>query len=744
MAVPAGSNEGSTDRALQIMDVSEPLVLMGSCNDWGKDLEAARKSFTFGCSDSCDAERQEKCLELSIHSKKHLSFQIVSAKSLWDWRIHPADDCRDSKELKRDRMAPAQLTVGKDDKAAHGRNFRIRETPPAVIQVKVLLSRKEGISVWYGALGLPSTGYLPRLEDVAPWQSPEEVGSLRLTGGFCRCRTDVEGLNFRLQETAEGFGAGWRHHQLCFRMQHREVKFQIISDRLGYEWRLCPKRSGKSSVIPKGSGNGMEVVLGRKKDGHGRRYFRVTENYLTVLTLNVWMEVTDDRTVGRVTVAYAVEDTGLQVAIGLREFQYPPKALSQLDVMIQKICQNPRLLEVVEDRLRAVVTVVRRELNTRVLRLAPASPGRPPAACRVAAMLMLLPSALGGWPGVFRCYLRYHLLSPGGPRLAHLFVFLDEPPQGAEAEDAPEAEELRPLVTLLDGSGPASLGAAPGRRKPELDAKLRAAAVGGELVARQMLNMERCLELAETHECDWLLCNLDADEALMCMQSIGELFAAVPTDVWQLQIVNHEAVLETSEPTVNFFHECTLFKRNPLLLMESKGRSDEQKRCMDFWGKKVAAAAAEVNSAWGEPAGVSLRPSDGYFSAYFIGKSAVRVSEALAAGALPAGPHDWTLPERCTARVDPEEACILHYSNCQGAAGLVRKYSARTAERWNKIEFHNLCQSLYSAGHAALEDLIRRALVLREEDNDEVAAQLAAGVCMRIAKVRDACFEHGS
>jgi len=140
-----------------------------------------------------------------------------------------------------------------------------------------------------------------------------------------------------------------------------------------------------------------------------------------------------------------------------------------------------------------------------------------------------------------------------------------------------------------------------------------------------------------------------------------------------------------------------------------------------------------------------LRPSDGYFTAYFIGKSAVRVNACRAAGLVPAGPHDWPVPEDATARADPERACVLHYVNCQGAPGLLQKYRARTAEQWNKIEFHRLCQRAYAHGSAVLRGLIRDALVLRKEDADtELEAQFRAGVCMRITRVRDACRTHMS
>jgi len=306
-------------------------------------------------------------------------------------------------------------------------------------------------------------------------------------------------------------------------------------------------------------------------------------------------------------------------------------------------------------------------------------------------------------------------------------------------------------VTLLDGSGPASAAAPPGRRPSDLDAKVRAAAAAGEILAKQMLNMERCLALAEAQDIDWLLCNLDADEAFLCAKGhvVGELFAAVAPAIWQLQVLNHEAAHEEPEPSADFFLNCTLFKRSQLQLGESP--TDEQRRCMTFWGARTAvaanAAAAAVTPRKGEGvlAGGSgraiFRPTEGYFTGYFNGKYAVRVAACREVGAYPEDIRCWSVPDAAVARLDPEEACILHYHNCQGAAGLLRKYGARTEERWNNTKFHSLCQQLYAAGCNALDGLLKTGLVLSDDDGGEVAAQLTAGVLMRITNVRDACRE---
>lgn len=420
--------ESESNTELQQHDMREPLLLVSNYNDWGKNLEAAHKAFLFTSASSSCPNQRECWLELNIQSKRHLSFQIISAKRLWGWRIHPARDEKESKELKCSQRVSAHLSVGGSGKAAHGLNFRVREAPPISIEIRVACSRQHGIMVWYERTGHGNAVHPSCFAEVPPWQSHAEVGCLRLVGGFCHHCVDVQGLTLKPQETSDGLCSDWRRHQLCIRLQYREIKFQIISDRLGYEWRLCPKRGGSRSVIPKGDTNDLAVTLGRKKDGHGRKYFRIRENYLVVVVLSVWMEIINESAVGRIYVTYTIEDMMPDVAIGPHEIQFPPKELSALDLMVQKIAQNPRILDVVKDRLRAVVNVVRRELNTRVVALAPPADMPAPPAQRVAAMLMLLPSALAGWPNVFHTYLHYHLLSPTGPRFAHVYVFVDEPP----------------------------------------------------------------------------------------------------------------------------------------------------------------------------------------------------------------------------------------------------------------------------------------------------------------------------
>lgn len=393
-------------------------------------------------------------------------------------------------------------------------------------------------------------------------------------------------------------------------------------------------------------------------------------------------------------------------------------------------------------------------------------------------MLMLQPSSLIDCPEVFLQYLRYHLLVPAGPRLDSIFVFVDEPP-GSEEEDladgevdaeaggvgellrwlaaCPEAEELKERVLVLDGGGPASLAAGvESGWEAERNAEVRAAALGGELVAKQMLNMQRCMQLAEARGVEWLLCNLDADEAFVCNDPVGTLLAAAPPDVWQVQVLNHEAVPEEAAlASTDFFCGCTLFKRNALLLTQP---TEEQKSRMRFWGERVVTAAAEIQASKGIAQATKMRSAEGYFTGYVNGKSAVRVAMCRSAGALPETPHRWRLPgeerrgwrapgeaasgarEPYSARADPEVACILHYQNCQGVEGLVRKYSVRAAETWNPIEFHRLCQQMYTLGSGALAELIKRGLIISKDEEEEVDAQVAAGICLRLTRVRDACL----
>lgn len=370
---------------------------------------------------------------------------------------------------------------------------------------------------------------------------------------------------------------------------------------------------------------------------------------------------------------------------------------------------------------------------------------------RVAACFMLKPSLLNEVPGVLGTYLYYHLLAPRGPRLTHVFIFIDEPP-------CPEIEHwlnsfadstLRARVTLLDGRGPASLTAIASNRPAARDAEVRSAAAQGELIALQMLNAERALVLADDMGIDWLLCNLDIDEALVSSRCVGEILAGAPSEAYQLVFLNHEIVPEVSEPE-DYFLSCTLAKRNPSLLTTNAAQ-EETKRCIDCWMSRLSAAELKLQGNYQKQR--TERRASSHFYAYANGKSAVRVAACRANGAFPLGSHSWHVPvTSCTDDIDdgsrteaalgvafdPAEACILHYSNCEGLAGFTLKYGARVHEQWSKLPFHRLCQLAQLEGESALRWLFETVVLVT--DAKEAERQVDAGVCARIVNVRDACM----
>jgi len=89
--------------------------------------------------------------------------------------------------------------------------------------------------------------------------------------------------------------------------------------------------------------------------------------------------------------------------------------------------------------------------------------------------------------------------------------------------------------------------------------------------------------------------------------------------------------------------------------------------------------------------------------------------------------------------VKTADACILHYNNCEGAAGLARRYGWRKGESWNQLRMHTLCQSLHGKDPGVLGDLFANGLLATDEDAREVEAQIKVGVCLRIRSVQKAC-----
>lgn len=377
----------------------------------------------------------------------------------------------------------------------------------------------------------------------------------------------------------------------------------------------------------------------------------------------------------------------------------------------------------------------------------------PNASCAtVAACLMLRASLLDGVPGVLRTYLRYHLLAPAGPRVDRVFLFLDDPPSSEPATqlkqwvDEADGAIFRQQVTLLDGQPAASMEANTSSWPPARDKKVRAAASGGELIAKQVLNMQRALDLAASLEIDWLICNLDIDEALVARMSIGETLACVPADIDQLVILNHEVVPETHSRQ-DYFELCTFTKRNPSdvvaeateeKLNQAEGADERRKavmRCIDFWATRAHKAQVELEGACAR--------RGAHFLAYTNGKSAIRVGRCRDGRAYPLGSHRWQLPgislNGPEPLLEPRDCHIMHYVFCGGLESFTERYQARKGESWNTSGFHCLCQRALSKSPEALGSLFRSVVMLPDTDNGaEEQRQLESRLCYRSNAVRDA------
>jgi len=250
--------------------------------------------------------------------------------------------------------------------------------------------------------------------------------------------------------------------------------------------------------------------------------------------------------------------------------------------------------------------------------------------------------------------------------------------------------------------------------------------------------MQQAIELASDLDMDWLISNLDIDEALVITKQAGSMLSGVPSDIDQFVLLNHEVVPESPE-SCDYFRCCTLAKQNPAVVCIA---TSEVERCLQFWEARVVAVGAAL------PQG-STR--GGLFCAYANGKSVVRVAACRSKGACPAGSHCWQFLGDATSgsktseivpgidrvTLDPSEACILHYPNCGGAADFLRKYGARQGEQWNTLPFHRCCQSAQLDGAGALAQLFDNCVLLR--DPAEAERQIAAGICIRVRSVQDAC-----
>jgi len=106
-------------------DVYEPLVVVGSMNEWS--MNTAKVTHRFDHTNASDMTAQTQGSRLRIKCDgTQMSFQIASARKLWDFRLYPRGS-EETRCLVCDNASDIEvcLMVGKDHSVASGKNFLI-------------------------------------------------------------------------------------------------------------------------------------------------------------------------------------------------------------------------------------------------------------------------------------------------------------------------------------------------------------------------------------------------------------------------------------------------------------------------------------------------------------------------------------------------------------------------------------------------------------------------------------------
>jgi len=277
-----------------------------------------------------EAREVEHRVMLHVQPGSRLAeFQVISDRSLWDWRVYPAKEAK-SLVLKigEKESVPAAISVDKDDMSYHGRNFAISERKGGTFTIRVLLKRR-GRFVWYskgedmpppqqawqmpggdprsipqppwGAASLSPLGAGVQEAWGAPEQLPEVqvlkhpkecvidmIVPVRLVGDFISWDTKAPGCEL----FADPFHAedDWQPYRLQVRLTDGRLDFQIASSRYGLQWRCHPERAKNGVCVLEnyGSGEASPGKIGGERDGEGR-CFSIREQRGTLVAIFVWL-----------------------------------------------------------------------------------------------------------------------------------------------------------------------------------------------------------------------------------------------------------------------------------------------------------------------------------------------------------------------------------------------------------------------------------------------------------------------
>mmetsp|Transcript_151572 Transcript_151572/g.484488 ORF Transcript_151572/g.484488 Transcript_151572/m.484488 type:complete len:640 (+) Transcript_151572:130-2049(+) len=310
------------------IDLREPLVLVGSVNDWSPEL--ALESHTMAVEVDEDGEQRQvvHCVRVRVPAGK-TEFQIISARSLWIWRLLPAATATNVElECGHRGSVVAALFVGARDSDCHGRNFAIVEPMGGDFVVRVAL-RRRARHVWYSRVAVASdpqsttvaapagfglTSGLAADNSIADHLTLNDILPLRLVGEFVKWTTrspDLDCATLAI-EGEEGSGP-CIEQRLSFRLLGDHLDFQVVSSRLGFHWRCYPKTAHRGSMLL-ASGSERRASIGGDGDGHGC-HFQIVEDAFSTITLSVQLHVGNLGRLGstsgvRVKVSYWLEPVG--------------------------------------------------------------------------------------------------------------------------------------------------------------------------------------------------------------------------------------------------------------------------------------------------------------------------------------------------------------------------------------------------------------------------------------------------
>ncbi|CAK9011470.1 unnamed protein product [Durusdinium trenchii] len=255
---------------------------------------------------------------------------------------------------------------------------------------------------------------------------------------------------------------------------------------------------------------------------------------------------------------------------------------------------------------------------------------------------------------------------------------------------------------------------------------------------KQILNCATATEYCRASGCaEWLLCNLDLDEAV-CFSSPGgssgvaEHFSAVG-DISQIVYINHEAIVAEADKSggATWFEHIQHFKISPVLKLPFMCRRfpnhDEEPQVLDHpegTGEKTLLFWQRHNARLSEQYNFKKRSGGStcsYFDGYMRGKVAVRVNALN--DAVPRV-HRWHGLGLQTVVCHPGAASILHYINCGGLDWFEAKYKVRGSEEANRLWFHVLAQERAKIGKDALKELYDDVLAIPASD---LESQMAEG-----------------